>query len=262
VTTAGLRAASTLAGRYATVVESLSAEEWSMPSGCAGWTVRNLVAHTGSALHGVAQPPQTPPDPALTAEQQQEALVRERDSWSAAEVAAEFLAWREPALAVFAVLQDEPTASAPITLADLGTYPTHALADAFAFDMWCHLYVDLLAPHGPVAREVPEPEHELLAPGVWWMLTGLPQMCPPVWELLDRPLGLTLTGPGGGAWTLRPGSPVPILEEGISGAAAVATSGASDFVRWGTARSPWRESVSLSGDEDYAMAVLDAVNIV
>jgi hypothetical protein len=33
------------------------------------------------------------------------------------------------------------------------------------------------------------------------MLTGLPQMCLSVSTVLDRPLGLALTGPGGGRWT-------------------------------------------------------------
>jgi hypothetical protein len=149
-------------------------------------------------------------------------------------------------------------------MSELGTYPLHALADAFAFDMWCHLYVDLLSPGGPVQRDVPEPEDEVLGPGIGWMLAGLPQMCPEVSVVVDRPLALTLTGPGGGSWTLQPddGTPVRIVEGGQPDAAAMVTSSAVDFVLWGTTRVPWRDCVTVDGDAAYAEKVLDAINIV
>jgi hypothetical protein len=51
-------------------------------------------------------------------------------------------------------------------MSELGTYPMHALADAFAFDMWCHFYIDILSPTGPVQRPYQEPEDELLRPGI------------------------------------------------------------------------------------------------
>jgi uncharacterized protein (TIGR03083 family) len=262
VTTAGADAARVLAERYADVVESLTAPEWNQPSRCAGWTVRDLVAHTGSNFRVVVEPPDTPADPGMTAEALQEALVRDRAAWSAEEVAAEFLQYREPAVQVFAALQEEPTASAPMTLSDLGTYPTHTLADAFAFDLWCHLYVDLLAPEGPVRREVDSTEDEILRPGIGWMLTGLPQMCPPVGAVLDKPLGLRLTGPGGGEWSIGPGEPFPVVTAGLTDVAATVTSAATDFVLWGTKRSDWRTATKVEGDEAYAATVLDALNIV
>jgi hypothetical protein len=123
------------------------------------------------------------------------------------------------------------------------------LADAFAFDIWGHLYIDLLAPTGPVQRDVPQPEDEFLRPGISWMLAGLPQMCPAVSKVLDRPLTLHLTGPGGGQWTLQPGEPHLVVAEGSSpDAAATASSAAVEFVLWGTARVPWRDVVLLEGD--------------
>ena len=73
------------------------------------------------------------------------------------------------------------------------------------------------------------------------MLTGLPQMCPSVSTVLDRPLALHLTGPGGGEWILRPGDPQLVIEQDGQDAAAVAESSAVDFVLWGTTRVPWRE---------------------
>jgi len=159
-------------------------------------------------------------------------------------------------------MQDEPTASVPLTLTDLGTYPLHSLADAFAFDLWCHLTVDLLAPTGTVERPRPEPTDDLLRPAVGWMLTGLPQMCPSVSEVLDRPLGLRLTGPGGGEWTLVPGNPRLTVAEGLQEPVATATSTATDFVLWGTTRTSWRDSVAVEGDVGFAGRVLDQINIV
>jgi hypothetical protein len=161
-----------------------------------------------------------------------------------------------------AAMQDEPLASTPITLTDLGTYPMHALADAFAFDLWCHLTVDLLAPTGPVARPRPEATDDLLGPGIGWMITGLPQMCPSVSKVLDRPMGLRLTGPGGGEWTLMPDEPHLAVVPGLQGPVATATSSATDFVLWGTTRAPWRNFARLEGDLRYAERVLDEVDIV
>jgi hypothetical protein len=67
---------------------------------------------------------------------------------------------------VFRAVQEKPFASGPLTMSELGTYPMHALADAFAFDMWCHFYIDMLSPTGPVQRPYLKPEDELLRPGI------------------------------------------------------------------------------------------------
>jgi hypothetical protein len=226
--------------------------------------VQDLVAHTGSNFRVLAEPPDpTAPAPQVeTAEQLQELLVAQRRGWSSPEVAAEFLEHLGPALGALTALQEEPLASTPITLTDLGTYPMHALADAFAFDLWCHLTVDLLAPTGPVERPRPEATDELLGPAVGWMLTGLPQMCPTVSTVLGRPLGLRLTGAGGGEWTLVPGESSLTVARGLQDPGATATSAAADFVLWGTTRTPWRASVQVDGDPEHAERVLDRIDIV
>jgi uncharacterized protein (TIGR03083 family) len=267
VTDAAVRAVDALAGEYSDIIAGLSAAEWTAPSRCAGWRVQDLVAHTGSNFKVLVEPPAAAdpsavPTPALTAEQLQEALVDVRRGWDADAVRQEFEKYREGAIAVLRALQDPAVADAPLTLSDLGTYPSHLLADAFAFDLFCHLRVDLLAPTGPVRRPAGPVTDDLLGPGIGWMLAGLPQMCPPVAAVLDRPLGLRLTGPGGGEWTVAPGRPEPMVASGIADAAATVTSPATEFVLWGTKRTDWRESATVDGDEDYAAQVLDALNIV
>ena len=258
----GFRAVEVLAARYAEVVQSLRPEEWILRSRCPGWSVQDLVAHTGSNFHVVVEPDTLPRNPPPLAEDLQDLLVEERQGWSCEQVADELESYWRPAVSALRAVQEEPLASSPLTMSELGTYPMHTLADAFAFDLWCHMYVDLLAPTGPVQRDVPEPDDDLLRPGIGWMLTGLPHMCPSVSQILDRPLGLHLTGPGGGRWTLRRGDPHLVVAEGGEDAAALATSSAVDFVLWGTTRVPWRERVSVDGDTAYAGRVLDEINIV
>jgi hypothetical protein len=87
-------------------------------------------------------------------------------------------------------------------------------------------------------------------------------MCPAVIAVLDRPIGLRLTGPGGGDYTLASAPDRLVVIEGNADVAAVATSPAREFVLWGTKRADWRASTTVEGDRDYAAAVLDAVNIV
>ncbi len=261
---AGVVASQSLADEYLDIVDSLTPVEWQGPSGCPGWRIQDLVAHTGSNFLLLVSPPPPPPDsaPTLTAEQGQEWLVDQRRSWSAEEVKAELVANASGAMDALAAMQTEPIASSPMTLADLGTYPASKLADAFAFDLYCHLRVDLLTPRGSVQRAVAPVTDDDLRPGIGWMLDGLPQMCPKVSAELDQPLGLRLTGPGGGEWTLTPGEDLLTLEEGIGSGLTVVTSTAIDFVLWGTTRTRWADHTTIIGDTDYAARVLAAVNIV
>lgn len=261
---AGLTASRILADRYSTVVRSLTPDEWEAPSRCAGWSVKDLVAHTGSNFKVMVDPPEEDPSvpPPTTAEELQNRLVDVRRDWTPTQVADEFLASVDGAMGVLDALQQDELASTPMTLTDLGTYQSHQLSDAFAFDMWCHMYVDLLGPEAPVNREVPDPEDDLVRIAVDWMWSGLPQMCKPVSGVLERPLGVRLTGAGSGEWTLKPGSDLLVVEPGLSTADTVITSAATDFVLWGTTRSPWRKHVTIEGDTAYAETVLDTVDIV
>ena len=260
---AGLAASRVLAEEYGEVARSLGPDEWPAASLCPGWSVKDLVAHTSSNFRVLVEPPPpTEPVPGLTAERAQDMLVDERRPWTPDQVLAELEQYQQPALEVLAAMQEEPLAGQSLTLHDLGTYSMPALADAFAFDLYCHLRVDLLAPTGPVRRQLPEADDKRLAPGIGWMLTGLPQMCPFVAAVLDRPIGLRLTGPGGGDYTLAPAPDRLVVTAGIADAAAVATSSARDFVLWGTKRADWRSSTATEGDRGYAAAVLDAINII
>ena len=249
------------------VLGSLGPADWDRPSACSGWTVKDLVSHMSSNMKEVVEPSPPPPEPppAMSAEEGMEALVAPRKPWTADEVRAEYDRYLEPWLATLAAMQEEPLASSTAPVADLGTYPLHTLANAFAFDHYCHLRVDLLAPSGPVVDRLPAPTDAEVAPGIEWMLLGMPQMqATELARAVGKPLGLRLTGTGGGEWTVQPAGADGLVSvtPGISGAAATVTSSAHDFVRWGTKRCNWRDCCTVEGDAAYAAGVLDVLNIV
>lgn len=247
------------------VLSTLSDEEWQRPSGCDGWRVQDLVAHVTSNFAAMIEPPEVPADapPPPPAEQAMELLVEPRKGWTPAQIMEEYERFAEPALAALDSMQDEPTASTEIPLADLGTYPMHQLANAYCFDHYCHLRFDLLAPHGPIERDVPPPDDLRLEGGIEWMIVGMGQMQPGQFGMVDEPLHLRLTGPGGGDWTISPpdDSGVIHLSPGTDGVATIEST-AHDFVSWGTARSPWREHCTIVGDEARAAVFLDVLNII
>jgi uncharacterized protein (TIGR03083 family) len=247
------------------VLHSLSEDEWNRPSDCAGWTVRDVVAHMGSVYHGVVDPSKMPDTSGPDPEGAMEAPVAERRTWPVAEVLAEYETFSEQAINVFAMAQDEPLASTQLPMGAFGTHPMSMLAGTFTFDAYCHLRNDILAPNGPIDRPEPPRDEQRLQPTVEWMLAGLPWMCAADLAVVDRPLVLVLDGPGGGTWTLAPGGPegrIDVREGADAAAAATATSTTHDFVIWGTKRRPWRDYVKVDGDAAYASRVLDAVNVI
>ena len=153
-----------------------------------------------------------------------------------------------------------------MTIADLGTYPTHMLADAFAFDLFCHLRNDILAPRGPVRRDVPPADAARLAPAVGWMLAGLPQMCAGSLGDLEGDLVVELTGAAPSTWCIsgRAGDWTVdrLADPGAVAARATIRSDASDFVVWATKREQWRPLVMIEGDTAFATAFLDRLNII
>ncbi len=191
-------------------------------------------------------------------------LLAPRLDWSPAQVVEELQTYGPRLLEALTALQDEPLASTPMTMSDLGTYPMHQLADAYAFDLYCHLRVDILAPLGPIERQVPPADDARLGPAVGWMLAGLPQMQGDAFPFVDRPLVLRLTGPGGGRWTIRGTGDghVDVEPADDSAPAATITSEAHDFVLWGTKRADWRDLATVEGDTELAQRFLDTLNIV
>ena len=142
----------------------------------------------------------------------------------------------------------------------------HMMANAFAFDHYCHLYIDILSPEGPLSANLDEATDDMVRPGIEWMIAGMPQMQPTeLAAVVTEPLELELTGPGGGTWTIQPAGDdglISVAPRANLGASATVASTAHNFVSWGTKRSDWRTTCVIDGDENYAATVLDTINII
>ena len=245
---------------------SLTEEEWRMSSACEGWRVQDVFAHITSNLKQFADPdPPVDEQEQLDAEQAMEALVTPRKDWTPEELVEEYYKYFEPALNVFSSLLEEPTASIEQQLSDLGTYQLRWLPYAFCFDHYCHLHHDMTAPGGPIERDLPSPDDLRLAPGIEWMLAGLPQMCSKDLTTLKKPILLRLTGPGGGEWILHNSDESELIqiddnsEQEIS---TIITSTSHDFVSWATHRSSWEDHCTFEGDMEYISSLIGSINII
>ncbi len=247
-----------------TIAKSLTDEEWNAPSDCAGWTVRDVIAHMASVLHGVVDPSMMP-DLTGGTESGMEAPVAERRGWTIEEVLAEYETYSGQVADLGATLQDPPMSDTLLPMGDLGTHPMAIMPSTFLFDNYCHLRNDILKPNGPIERGAPAADEKRLAPTIEWMLAGLPWMCAEKLTFVDRPITLTLTGAGGGAWSIGPGGDdgrVLVSEGAAPDAVATVTSDTHDFVVWGTQRRPWKSLTTVEGDAAYAARILDAFKII
>src|SRR2546423_651636 len=63
-----------------------------------------------------------------------------------------------------------PMADNVIPLDDLGNYPLHRLANALAFDHFCHLRNDILRPNGPIDRPAPPADELRVGAVLEWLI--------------------------------------------------------------------------------------------
>jgi uncharacterized protein (TIGR03083 family) len=247
------------------VSSGLTEHEWHTPSAAEGWTVHDVVNHVGALLEllQAAVGGEAAPDSGIEAIN--DAMVAQRRDWDRTRTLDNLRKQLEQALPVFFSLQEEPTASVQTPMVDLGTYPLHAIADMFTFDMTTHLRYDILAPRGRITRELPPLDETRITPSISWLLGGIPQMQPHLARHLSAPLALHLTGPGAqevlisadaDAITVQP------LPSAANNAAATLTSTSEDFLAWSTTRLPWRQLVSIDGDQAVAAEFLDALNLI
>ena len=243
------------------IVKSLSAEEWDAPSGCEGWRTKDVVAHLACTFRSVVEPGTLPPGVEGDLEGTQEVGVAERKDWEPERILAEYEELGGRAIEALAGLQAPGIGDTVIPLEDAGHYPLSLVANALAFDHYCHLRNDILAPRGSVDRPAPPHDDLRLGATMEWLIAGVPQMPgAAIVDAVTAPVLLDLSGPGGGQWTLQPG--VEVVEGDSGDAAATIQSSAQEFVVWSTRRRPWRDSdVKVDGDSALAERVLDAIHL-
>jgi len=241
-------------------------EEWATPSDCEGWRVQDVVAHMANTFRLAVDPASLPETVPGDLEATQALHAEKHRDWTPAQVLDDYEDMATRCVELCASLQAPGFAESQFPLDNGGNYPLHLLANVFTFDHFCHVRNDILRPVGPVEREIAPPDDVRIGAVLDFMLTAVPQMgAPVITEATVAPVGLRLTGPGGGEWTIRPpaveGDLVTVTEGLADDVQATATSSAPDFILWGSWRRPWREVVQVEGHEALAGAVLDAVHV-
>ncbi|MBB3601774.1 uncharacterized protein (TIGR03083 family) [Mycolicibacterium sp. BK556] len=237
----------------------LEPAEWRMDSRAEGWRIHDVVAHMGTGCRAMFSPAAAKMMRTNDIEAANDLLVDTRRDRSAPEVLAEYRRWSGVAAAIFPVMARPPLGGVQVPLAELGRFPLRVLTGAMVFDHHTHLRHDMAPALG---RPAPGTDANRMAVVLEWMMAVLAnQLRASAAASLDRPLAITLTGPGGGTWRVAPGGPVTVGS--ADGSAAQITGVACEFPEWGTRRASWRDrDVRISGDADYARAFLDTVNVV
>lgn len=249
------------------LARSLSPEEWAAPSDCEGWRVQDVITHMASVFASVVDPSSLPEGVPDDVEATQDVIVTARKDWTPDQVLADYEELSEKGIQAVSGFQDGPVGETMVPISNLGTHPLHLVANAFAFDHYCHLRNDILRPNGPIERDIELDDELRLGATIEWLIAGLPQMAPDALRAaVTRPIVLDITGPGGGTWTLLPAAGddqlVEVLDEATKAGNAEVHTSSVDFVLWSTHRRPWRDfDLTLEGDAEYAASVLDAIHV-
>jgi uncharacterized protein (TIGR03083 family) len=226
----------------------LAAEDWSAPSGCAGWSVQDVLSHLGATYWMVASPRSLPDVTGLPAERAQDAYVQARRPMSPDQTMADYEQASGKAIEILGMLA---RSEREMPLGDLGTYPAHMVPNAFCFDHYTHIRVDLFPPRGPLTGAAPAADELLLCPVMDWMEAALPQQCGHVLAELNAPVEIVVSGPAGRAIHLGP-----------AGAAAARITGSADsFLRWATQRAGLAEAGAEAAGDEQALGVIGKIRV-
>jgi uncharacterized protein (TIGR03083 family) len=258
------RVAALKAERNAVVsfLHQLEESEWSRPSACERWTIKDVVSHMGAAAHGFFTPWVVGLMTNGNVEAHNDRDAEKRRTWEPKKVLAEYEKWSKRAAVAHAALQKPGLRALPIRLAEVGTYPAYLLTSAIVFDSGLHLRHDMA---GALGRTASPTDANRLGCTLEWMFAGLSPMTGDALSWLEGPVEVNLVGTGGGTWTVSPGKKgrVEVSDGNAPDPVAAVEGDAATFPVWGTRRQPWRDAdVSLKGDEEIAARFLDAMRII
>jgi uncharacterized protein (TIGR03083 family) len=224
----------------------LTDDQWQAPSGCAGWTVQDLVTHLGNLFWLVVDITHLPDTSGVPTERAQEIAVEARRGLSPAEVLADYEQVSETGMTKLAELA---ALDVEVPLGeDFGTYSTQVAPCAYVFDHYTHIRADLFAPRGPLAGEPPPSDELRVAPALDWIEAALPQQNRSA--VGQCTLEIQVTGTGARS-----------IKFGSGPAAATICSDAPALVRWITQRGSWADlGVQASGDAQ-ALAVAETLKV-
>ncbi len=241
------------------LLAALPPDAWTAPSGCPGWTVKDLVAHLGALFWRMVDPSRLPDNRGFPTEQAQDRDVASRAAWSPDHIVTDYV---EAAGRVLPVLERLRDVDDPVPLGDLGTFPASMLACGYAFDHYTHIRADLLAPRGPLDVPAPPSDELRMGPTIAWILAALPQQCAMALTGLAGPVEFLLTGPGGGLFVLLPSGAIVSGDDARVDTVASICCSTADLVWWSTRRASWSDvEVHTAGDPATLALLRDQVHV-
>jgi uncharacterized protein (TIGR03083 family) len=227
------------------ICSGLSDDNWTAETGCAGWSVKDLISHLGALFWAAIDPSVLPEVGDLRAEEANEVYVAARRSLSSDEVLADYAAVSEQGLSVLAGLAG---ADFELPLGDLGTYPASVIPAAFCFDHYIHIRFDLFGPRGPLPGPAPSSDATRVHPTLDWIEAALPQQNRAALADLHGPVEIAVTGIGARTMRLGPEGPLQVSVH----------ADADSCVRWITQRASVEEAgIEMSGNEETLPLVRD-----
>ena len=219
----------------------LTEAEWKAESGCAGWSVQDVVAHLGALFWRAVDPSVLPDAGGVDTERAQDVYVESRRSWTAAQVLDDYAEVSLKALEIAAGLE---TQDFELDLGDLGTYPISVVPNAYTFYHYTHIRADLFAPRGPLTGAPPPSDELRLRPTLDWIEAALPQQSAGAIAELPGAVEIVATGVAARTMVLGEGPVVASIE-----------SDGPALVRWITQRANWDDAGVKATGDDAALAV-------
>ena len=218
------------------ICAGLGEADWRAPSGCAGWTVQDVVAHMGALYWLVVDRTKLPDVGDLPTERAQDVYVEYRRTMTAEQVLADYESVSATAIPRLVGLAGQDF---ELPLGDLGTYKASTVPTAYSFDHYVHIRLDLFAPRGPLAGPPPPSDELRCAPALDWIAAALPQQNARAVASLPGVVEFVITGPG--ARTIEAGSGKPLGQVAMTAPA---------FIKAITQRGGWAEAeIKPTGDQ-------------
>jgi uncharacterized protein (TIGR03083 family) len=230
-----------------TLLKGVDDAVWSQDSGCAGWTMQDLVSHMACSFWLAVDMSKLPDSAGLPAERAADLYVDSRRSMTTAEILADYETASARGLELLAAVE---TQDVDVPLGDVGTYPASLLPAAYAFEQYVHIRYDMFAPDGPFTGEPPASDELRLAPTLDWIEAALPQQNSGLLSGLDKAVEVRLSGVDGRTVKIGDGELAGQID-----------SDAAAFVRWVTQRGSW-ESLGVNAQGDPAtLEVIRKLNV-
>jgi uncharacterized protein (TIGR03083 family) len=224
------------------IAAQLTDADWGSESGCAGWSVQDLVAHLGSLYWLVVDPSVLPDTADLPTEVAQDRAVESRRSWTSDRVIDDYATVSAKALDA---LEELETQDFELPLGDLGTYHASKLVNAYAFDHYTHIRADLFPPRGPLQGPPPPSDALRLGPTLDWIEVAAPQQNADLLAEISGAIEVTVAGTVARSFSIGTGERVVAVQ-----------CAPHDLVLWATQRA------SLDDLDVRATGSVDAVSAV